>query len=46
MEEKRVLLDMTPEELGAYLNTAGQPAFRAKQLFQWLLRGVLLFVIG
>ena len=40
MPDKVVLLDFTPEELGAYLKTLGQPAFRAGQLFGWLHRGV------
>lgn len=40
MEEKRILLDLTPEELKAYLTDRGQPAFRAKQLFSWLHKGV------
>ena len=35
MEEKRVLLDLTPEELGAFLKSLGQPAFRAGKLFTW-----------
>lgn len=30
---------MTPEELTVYLEELGQPAFRAKQVFQWLYRG-------
>lgn len=36
MTEKRILLDMTQEELRAYLMGLGQPAFRAKQVFSWL----------
>ena len=31
---------MLPEELSAELKSMGQPAFRAKQLFSWLSRGV------
>ena len=31
---------MTPEELAAWLKDQGEPAFRAKQVFQWLYRGV------
>ena len=31
---------MTPEELAAWCKDQGQPAFRGKQLFQWLHRGV------
>ena len=38
--EKIQLLGFTPEELGSYLRLLGQPAFRAKQLFQWLHQGV------
>lgn len=30
------LSDLTPEKLGEYLKTLGQPAFRAKQIFKWL----------
>jgi len=40
MQEKRVLLDLTQEELKEYLLGIGQPAFRAKQLFGWLHKGV------
>ena len=32
MPEKRILLDMTPGELGAYFKELGQPAFRAGQV--------------
>lgn len=35
MAEKRVLLDLTLDELKAYLAELGQPAFRAGQVFQW-----------
>ena len=34
---------MTPEEIAAYLKELGQPAFRAKQVFRWLHRGVSSF---
>lgn len=34
---------MLPEELGAWLKELGQPSFRAKQVFQWLHRGVTSF---
>lgn len=34
---------MLPEELGAWLKELGQPSFRAKQIFQWLHRGVTSF---
>lgn len=40
MEEKRILLDLTREELKAYLTELGQPAFRAGQVFGWLHKGV------
>ena len=40
MLTKPVLLDMTPEELKVYLTELGQPAFRAKQMFTWLHKGV------
>ena len=40
MAEKTVLLDLTPEELQTYFQALGQPAFRAKQVFAWLHRGV------
>lgn len=34
---------MTPEELAAWLKELGEPAFRAKQIFQWLYRGAASF---
>lgn len=34
---------MMPEEIAAYLKELGQPAFRAKQVFRWLYRGVSSF---
>jgi len=34
---------MTQEELGRFLKSLGQPAFRAKQVFTWLHRGVTSF---
>ena len=37
------LKSMTPEELSDYFKQLGQPAFRAKQVFQWLNRGVTTF---
>lgn len=40
MPEKRVLLDMTPEELGDFFREKGLPAFRAGQVYSWLTRGV------
>lgn len=36
---KQALLGMYPEELKAYLTEKGQPAYRARQLFQWLHKG-------
>lgn len=39
MEGRRILLDMTLEELKIYLAEMGQPAFRAKQLYAWLHKG-------
>lgn len=37
------LKSMMPEELAVLLKEMGQPAFRAKQVFQWLHRGVCSF---
>ena len=34
---------MAPDELSAWFKEQGQPAFRAKQVFQWLYRGVTSF---
>lgn len=34
---------MTPEELAAWLKELGEPAFRARQIFKWLYRGVTSF---
>jgi len=34
---------MNLEELGAYLKQLGEPAFRAKQVFQWMHRGATSF---
>ena len=34
---------MTPEELTAWLKDQGEPAFRGKQIFKWLYRGVSTF---
>ncbi|MEG2419932.1 MAG: 23S rRNA (adenine(2503)-C(2))-methyltransferase RlmN [Oscillospiraceae bacterium] len=34
---------MTMEELGVFLKGLGQPAFRAKQIFSWLHRGITSF---
>lgn len=43
MEEKRDLLDFTHEELKTALIKMGYPAFRAKQIYQWLYSGQLDF---
>ena len=37
------LKSMTPEELAGLVKELGQPAFRAKQIFQWLHRGATSF---
>lgn len=34
---------MTPEELAAWFKEQGEPAFRARQAFHWLYRGVTSF---
>ena len=34
------LKSMTQPEIGAVLKELGQPAFRAKQVFSWLHKGV------
>ena len=34
------LKSMTQEEIGTALKALGQPAFRAKQVFSWLHKGV------
>ena len=34
---------MTLEELTAWVKDQGEPAFRAKQVFRWLYRGVTSF---
>ena len=34
------LKSLTIEEIGAVLKELGQPAFRAKQVFSWLHKGV------
>ena len=34
---------MLPDELAAELRNMGEPAYRAKQIFQWLTRGVTSF---
>ena len=37
------LKSMTPEEIGGFLSSLGEPAFRAKQVFTWLHRGAASF---
>ncbi len=39
MTVKTDLLSMTPEEIGAELESMGAPAYRAKQIYRWLVRG-------
>ena len=41
--EKRDIKSLLPEELSAELTAMGLPAFRAKQVFSWLARGVRSF---
>ncbi|HLO04457.1 MAG TPA: 23S rRNA (adenine(2503)-C(2))-methyltransferase RlmN [Symbiobacteriaceae bacterium] len=36
LDGKRPLVGMTKEELKAFVESLGEPAFRAKQLFQWV----------
>jgi 23S rRNA (adenine2503-C2)-methyltransferase len=43
MEEKLNLLNLTIPELQDILQTIGQQKFRAKQIFQWLNRGIKSF---
>jgi 23S rRNA (adenine2503-C2)-methyltransferase len=43
MEEKLNLLNLTIPELQDMLQTIGQQKFRAKQIFQWLNRGIKSF---
>lgn len=40
---KRDIRSMTPDELTASLRELGEPAFRGKQIFAWLHRGVRSF---
>ncbi len=41
--EKRDIKSLLPEELAEELSALGQPAYRAKQVFTWLSRGVVSF---
>lgn len=40
MSDKLNILNYTPDELRAIVTGYGQPAFRAKQIFGWLAKGV------
>ena len=40
MPDKHMLLSDTPESMREYFNSISQPAYRAKQVFAWLHRGV------
>ena len=37
------LLDLNPTELKEYVTSLGFPAFRAKQVYEWLIKGVYSF---
>lgn len=41
MSGMRSLLDLTPDELSAWLAEQGEPGYRARQIEAWLARGVL-----
>ncbi len=41
--EKTDLKTLTPEELEVFIKEAGEPKFRAGQIFEWLYRGVTSF---
>ena len=41
MSDKLNILNYTPDELRAIVSDYGQPAFRAKQVFGWLAKGVV-----
>lgn len=43
IEDKLDLKSMTQEEMGTMLREMGQPAFRAKQVFCWLHKGITNF---
>ncbi len=43
MEERIDLKSLLPEELETLLLSMGEPKYRAKQIFQWLHRGVAAF---
>ena len=37
--EKTDILSMNKEELTSYIVSLGEPAFRAKQIWDWLMKG-------
>ena len=39
MADSKLLLDMNSDELSDFVKDCGQPAFRAKQLYEWLVKG-------
>ena len=39
MTERPLLLEMRPDELEALVASLGQPGFRARQVWQWLMKG-------
>lgn len=43
MEEKINLRDLQLSEMEALVKSMGQPAFRAKQIFQWIYKGAVAF---
>jgi 23S rRNA (adenine2503-C2)-methyltransferase len=43
MSNRTDIKSMTPAELAAFFTQLGQPAYRAKQVFAWLHRGVVSF---
>lgn len=42
-DEKKDIRDLLPEELKTELEAMGEPAFRARQVFDWLTKGVRSF---
>lgn len=42
-QDKADLRSMLPEQLADYMQSIGQPAYRAKQVFRWLSQGVTSF---
>jgi len=43
MSGKADIKSMSPEELEAFFKELGEPAYRAKQVFAWIHRGVRSF---